>query len=55
MSTVIPIAKIAEDFEKVKNKTLELSDHEICAALAERWNLSIESVEEICRDKGLIE
>ena len=55
MSNVIPIAKIAEDFEKIKNKTLELSDHEICAALAERWNLSIESVEEICRDKGLIE
>lgn len=55
MSNVIPIAKIAEDFEKVKNKTLELSDHEICTALAERWNLSIESVEEICRDKGLIE
>ena len=55
MNTVIPIAKIAEDFEKVKNKTLELSDHEICAALAERWNLSIEAIEEICRDKGLID
>ena len=53
--SVIPISKIAEDFEKVKNKTLELSDHEICAALAERWSLSIETVEEICRDKGLID
>lgn len=52
--SVVPISQIAEDFEKVKNKTLELSDHEICAALADRWSLATETVEEICRDRGLM-
>lgn len=52
--SIVPISAIADDFEKIKNKTLELSNYEICVVLADRWNLSVESVEEICRDHGLI-